>query len=156
MEAQLAWVAAELGTPALEGSLPLVHRPPMPTALDLAVPVELREQSGLEAVLAGRACGGSCQGTCIVRLPRRADGFGGGRVVERVRAVTRSAGRGFTRDRLRRWATTSCIVRRDDVHSVVGLEVGADVGEQVAAEEAERRIAGRGIERRERVKSAKH
>ncbi|WP_197676196.1 phosphodiesterase [Nakamurella panacisegetis] len=52
-EAQLAWLAAELATPAPEGTLLAMHHPPVPSVLDLAVLVELQHQSRLAAVLAG-------------------------------------------------------------------------------------------------------
>lgn len=50
---QLDWLAAELATPALEGSILVMHHPPIPTVLDLAAAVELRDQSRLAAVLEG-------------------------------------------------------------------------------------------------------
>lgn len=50
---QLAWLAAELATPAPEGTILAMHHPPVPSVLDLAVPVELQRQDRLAAVLAG-------------------------------------------------------------------------------------------------------
>jgi Icc protein len=52
-DAQLAWLAAELARPALDGTILALHHPPIPSLLDLAVAVELREQNRLAAVLAG-------------------------------------------------------------------------------------------------------
>jgi Icc protein len=52
-DAQLAWLAAELSRPALDGTILAMHHPPIPSILDLAVAVELRDQSRLAAVLAG-------------------------------------------------------------------------------------------------------
>jgi 3',5'-cyclic-AMP phosphodiesterase len=51
--AQLDWLAEELSTPAPHGTILAMHHPPLPSVLDLAVAVELREQSGLAEVLLG-------------------------------------------------------------------------------------------------------
>jgi Icc protein len=52
-DAQLAWLADELARPALDGTILAMHHPPIPSVLDLAVSVELRDQSRLARVLAG-------------------------------------------------------------------------------------------------------
>ena len=52
-ESQLDWLAAELAIPAPEGSVLALHHPPIPSVLDLAVSVELRDQSQLAEVLDG-------------------------------------------------------------------------------------------------------
>jgi 3',5'-cyclic AMP phosphodiesterase CpdA len=49
--AQLEWLAAELSTPAPDGTVLALHHPPVPSVLDLAVLVELRGQSALAGVL---------------------------------------------------------------------------------------------------------
>ncbi|QDW28720.1 phosphodiesterase [Arthrobacter sp. KBS0702] len=49
--AQLEWLAAELATPAPDGTILALHHPPVPSVLDLAVLVELRGQSALAGVL---------------------------------------------------------------------------------------------------------
>ena len=49
--AQLEWLAAELATPAPDGTILALHHPPVPSVLDLAVLVELRDQSALAGVL---------------------------------------------------------------------------------------------------------
>lgn len=51
--AQLAWLADELSTPAPEGTILAMHHPPVPSLLDLAVLVELQDQSRLASVLLG-------------------------------------------------------------------------------------------------------
>ncbi|MFZ2965117.1 MAG: phosphodiesterase [Rhodoglobus sp.] len=51
--AQLDWLAEELSTPAPHGTILAMHHPPLPSVLDLAVSVELRDQSGLAEVLFG-------------------------------------------------------------------------------------------------------
>jgi len=51
--AQLDWLAEELSTPSPDGTILALHHPPIPSVLDLAVLVELRDQSGLAEVLHG-------------------------------------------------------------------------------------------------------
>jgi 3',5'-cyclic AMP phosphodiesterase CpdA len=51
--AQLDWLAEELATPAPHGTILAMHHPPVPSVLDLAVAVELREQWALAEVLEG-------------------------------------------------------------------------------------------------------
>lgn len=52
-DSQLAWLADELARPALDGTILAMHHPPIPSVLDLAVSVELRDQSRLARVLVG-------------------------------------------------------------------------------------------------------
>jgi Icc protein len=50
---QLDWLAKELSTPSRDGTILALHHPPIPSVLDLAVLVELRDQSALAEVLRG-------------------------------------------------------------------------------------------------------
>jgi 3',5'-cyclic AMP phosphodiesterase CpdA len=50
---QLDWLAEELSTHAAHGTILAMHHPPLPSVLDLAVAVELRDQAGLAEVLLG-------------------------------------------------------------------------------------------------------
>ena len=50
---QLDWLAEELASPAPHGTVLAMHHPPVPSVLDLAVLVELRDQSELAEVLQG-------------------------------------------------------------------------------------------------------
>ncbi|HYI34739.1 MAG TPA: phosphodiesterase [Glaciibacter sp.] len=50
---QLDWLEQELSMPAPDGTILALHHPPVPTVLDLAVSVELRDQSALARVLRG-------------------------------------------------------------------------------------------------------
>jgi len=50
---QLDWLAEELATPAPHGTILAMHHPPLPSVLDLATVVELRDQQGLAEVIAG-------------------------------------------------------------------------------------------------------
>ena len=51
--AQLDWLTHELATPAPHGTILAMHHPPIPSVLDLAASVELRDQAQLAAVLRG-------------------------------------------------------------------------------------------------------
>jgi 3',5'-cyclic AMP phosphodiesterase CpdA len=50
---QLDWLAEELSTPAPHGTIVAMHHPPLPSVLDLAAIVELRNQASLREVLEG-------------------------------------------------------------------------------------------------------
>ncbi|MRG60059.1 phosphodiesterase [Agromyces sp. CFH 90414] len=50
---QLDWLAEELATDAPYGSILALHHPPVPSVLDLAASVELRDQASLAEVIAG-------------------------------------------------------------------------------------------------------
>ncbi|HWL59470.1 MAG TPA: phosphodiesterase [Microbacteriaceae bacterium] len=52
-DAQLTWLAAQLADTAIDGTILVMHHPPVPSILDLAVSVELRDQSRLARVLRG-------------------------------------------------------------------------------------------------------
>jgi 3',5'-cyclic AMP phosphodiesterase CpdA len=51
--AQREWLAAVLATPAPLGTILAMHHPPVPSVLDLAASVELRDQRSLATVLRG-------------------------------------------------------------------------------------------------------
>ena len=53
--AQLDWLAEELASPAPHGTILAMHHPPIPSVLDLAVLVELRDQARLAKVEQGVA-----------------------------------------------------------------------------------------------------
>ena len=50
---QLDWLAEELASPSPHGTILALHHPPVPSVLDLAVSVELRDQKSLAEVLEG-------------------------------------------------------------------------------------------------------
>jgi Icc protein len=51
--AQLDWLAEELSVSAPHGTILAMHHPPLPSVLDLAVAVELRDQASLREVVEG-------------------------------------------------------------------------------------------------------
>ncbi|OAN33394.1 phosphodiesterase [Microbacterium sp. H83] len=150
-DAQLAWLASELASPAPEGSLLLIHHPPLPTVLDLAVTVELRNQAALAEVLRGSDVRGILSGH--VHHPSFGTFVGIPVAVASSSAYGQDLAQPVGATRGQDAAQGYNLVHVYDgtiVHSVVGLEVGADVGEPVTADESGRRIAGRGIDWRER------
>lgn len=145
-EAQLAWLKAELSTRAPAGTLLLIHHPPLPTVLDLAVTVELRGQSRLASVLRGsdvrsilsghvhHPSFGTFAGIPVAVTSSSAYGQDLAQPVGATRGQDAAQGYNLVH-----------VYAETIVHSVVSLERGANVGEAVPAEEAGRRILGSGI-----------
>ncbi|WP_431792078.1 metallophosphoesterase [Microbacterium paraoxydans] len=147
---QLDRLEGELSTAAPQGTLLLIHHPPLPTVLDLAVTVELRNQDALAAVLRGSDVRGILSGH--VHHPS----FGTFAGIPVAVASSSAYGQdlaqpvGATRGQDAAQGYNLVHVYADTiVHSAVSLERGADVGEPVAADEAGRRIAGVGIDWRD-------
>ncbi len=144
--AQLDWLRGELAAPAPAGTLLLIHHPPLPTVLDLAVTVELRDQPAFAEVLRGSDVRGILSGH--VHHPS----FGNFAGIPVAVASSSAYGQdlaqpvGATRGQDAAQGYNLVHVYADTiVHSVVSLERGDDVGEPVGAEDAGKRIAGRGI-----------
>lgn len=151
-DAQLEWLAAELASPAPEGTLLLIHHPPLPTVLDLAVTVELRNQAHLAAVLAGSDVRGILSGH--VHHPSFGMFAGVPVAVASSSAYSQDLAQPVGATRGQDAAQGYNLVHVYDetiVHSAVSLAAGPDVGEPVGAEEALRRIERRGVGWRERV-----
>ena len=147
---QLDRLEGELSTAAPQGTLLLIHHPPLPTVLDLAVTVELRDQDALAPVLRGSDVRGILSGH--VHHPS----FGTFAGIPVAVASSSAYGQdlaqpvGATRGQDAAQGYNLVHVYADTiVHSAVSLERGADVGEPVAADEAGRRIAGVGIDWRD-------
>ncbi|WP_336644854.1 metallophosphoesterase [Microbacterium sp. USHLN186] len=149
-KAQLSWLIAELSTPAPLGTLLLIHHPPLPTVLDLAVTVELRGQSALAAVLAGsdvrailsghvhHPSFGTFAGIPVAVASSSAYGQDLAQPIGATRGQDAAQGYNLVH-----------VYAETIVHSVVSLERGTDVGEPVAADEVGRRIGAAGIGWRE-------
>lgn len=145
-EEQLAWLREQLADPAPEGTLLLVHHPPLPVVLDLAATVELRGQERLAAVVAGSDVRAILSGH--VHHPS----FGTFAGIPVAVAASSAYGQdlaeevGATRGQDAAQGYNLVQVYPDTVvHSAVARERGPDVGEHVAAAEAARRIADEGI-----------
>lgn len=147
---QLDRLEGELSTAAPQGTLLLIHHPPLPTVLDLAVTVELRDQDALAAVLRGSDVRGILSGHVhhpsfgtFVGIPVAvASSSAYGQDLAQPVGATRGQDAAQGYNLVHVYADTI-------VHSAVSLERGADVGEPVAADEAGRRIAGVGIDWRD-------
>ena len=143
---QLEWLAAELDTPAPDGTILALRHPPVPSVLDLAVLVELRGQAALAGVLRNsdvRAILGGhlhysttgtfagipvsvASATCYTQdLNVRVGGTRG-----------RDGGQAFN---------LVHVYEHTIVHSVVLLGDTPTVGELVTADEAQRRLSAAGI-----------
>jgi len=147
---QLDRLEGELSTAAPQGTLLLIHHPPLPTVLDLAVTVELRDQDALAAVLRGSDVRGILSGH--VHHPSVGTFAGIPVAVASSSAYGQDLAQpvGATRGQDAAQGYNLVHVYADTiVHSAVSLERGADVGEPVAADEAGRRIAGVGIDWRD-------
>ena len=149
-EAQTAWLRDELSRPAPAGSLLVVHHPPLPTVLDLAVTVELRGQDALAELLRGSDVRAILSGH--VHHPS----FGTFAGIPVAVASSSAYGQdlatavGSTRGQDAAQGYNLVQVYADTiVHSPVALGRGAEVGEHVPADEAARRIAAAGIAWRE-------
>ncbi|MCR2815265.1 metallophosphoesterase [Microbacterium jiangjiandongii] len=147
---QEAWLREELSQRAPEGSLLVVHHPPLPTVLDLAVTVELRGQQELADVLRGSDVRAILSGH--VHHPS----FGTFAGIPVAVASSSAYGQdlattvGSTRGQDAAQGYNLVQVYADTiVHSAVALGRGSTVGEHVPADEAARRIAAAGIAWRE-------
>ena len=74
-DGQLDWLRAELAVPAPDGTILALHHPPVPCIQDLAVLVELRDQSRLADVLRGSDVRAILAGICTIRRRRRSPAF---------------------------------------------------------------------------------
>ncbi|MGC0363073.1 Icc protein [Rhodococcus sp. 27YEA15] len=139
---QLDWLRSELTVPARDGTIVAMHHPPVPCVQDLAVLVELREQSRLADVLRGSDVRAILAGHLHFSTSATFAGI----------PVSVASSTCYTQDlnvvvggqRGRDGAQGCNLVHVYDetiVHSVVPLGEYASVGEPVAAAEAERRLA---------------
>ncbi|GAA2174454.1 3',5'-cyclic adenosine monophosphate phosphodiesterase CpdA [Agrococcus versicolor] len=145
---QLAWLADELRTSAPLGTILVLHHPPTPTLLDLALTVELRGQDRLAAVLAGSDVRAILGGHVHHAVSSTFAGI----------PVHAASGLAYTQDLLARGGGT----RGQDGEQALGIvhvlpstivsavaPVGehAAVGERVEPDEVVRRLAAAGIVR---------
>jgi Icc protein len=144
--AQAAWLRDQLATPAPAGTLLVMHHPPLPTVLDLAVTVELRRQSELAEILRGsdvrailsghvhHPSFGTFAGIPVAVASSSAYGQDLSGAIGSTRGQDAAQGYNLVH-----------VYEETVVHSSVSIVRGADVGEPVAAAEAARRIAAQGI-----------
>ena len=144
---QLDWLAAELATPAPDGTILALHHPPVPSVLDLAVLVELRGQAALAAVLRGTDVRTILAGHLHYSTSATFAGIPVSVASATCYTQDLNVPVGGSRGRDSGQAFNLVhVYEHTIVHSVVQLgEVLPPVGEFVTAEEATRRIAAAGI-----------
>ncbi|WP_104140391.1 phosphodiesterase [Arthrobacter sp. ZGTC131] len=143
---QLDWLAAQLETPAPDGTILALHHPPVPSVLDLSVLVELRDQASLAAVVRNSDVRTILAG----HLHYSTTGTFAGIPVSVASATCYTQDLnvpvGGTRGRDAGQAFNLVhVYEHTIVHSVVPLGTAPTVGEYVSPEETERRLAAAGI-----------
>ncbi|MEW9872200.1 phosphodiesterase [Arthrobacter sp. HS15c] len=153
-QAQLEWLARELETPAPDGTILALHHPPVPSVLDLAVLVELRDQAKLEDVVRNSDVRTILAGHLHYSTTAS---FGGIPVsVASATCYTQdlNVAVGGTRGRDGGQAFNLVhVYEHTIVHSVVPLGSAPTVGEYVAPEESAERLAAAGIRIPEKAKT---
>ncbi|ADG99428.1 metallophosphoesterase [Segniliparus rotundus DSM 44985] len=138
---QLDWLNEQLAEPAPFGTILAMHHPPVPSVLDLAVSVELRDQAPLAQVLRGSDV--RCVLAGHLHYSTSATFAGIPVSVASASCYTQDllveAGGTRGRDEAQAFNLVHCY-QETVVHSVVPLAAGRTVGEFVAPETAQRRL----------------
>jgi 3',5'-cyclic-AMP phosphodiesterase len=143
---QLDWLAGQLATPAPDGTILALHHPPIPSVLDLAVTVELRDQAALGRVLKGTDVRAILAGH--LHYSTNATFVGIPVSVASATCYTQdlTVEVGGTRGRDGAQGCNVVHVYQDTVvHSVIPLGTGKTVGTFVSAAQAQRKITESGI-----------
>ena len=143
---QLHWLVAELDTPAPHGTILALHHPPIPSVLDLAVTVELRDQASLGRVLKGSDVRAILAGH--LHYSTNATFVGIPVSVASATCYTQdlTVTAGGTRGRDGAQAGSLVHVYQDTVvHSVIPLGTGTTVGTFVSPAQAQRKIIESGM-----------
>lgn len=144
---QLDWLAAELATPAPDGTILALHHPPVPSVLDLAVLVELRGQAALAGVLRNSDVRTILGGHLHYSTTATFAGIPVSVASASCYTQDLNVRVGGTRGRDGGQAFNLVhVYEHTIVHSVVLLGDSPTVGELVSAEEAQRRISAAGIQ----------
>ncbi|MGA9872461.1 MAG: phosphodiesterase [Rhodococcus sp. (in: high G+C Gram-positive bacteria)] len=154
--AQLDWLRAELDTPAEFGTILAMHHPPVPTVLDLAVLVELLDQSSLAEAVRGSDIRSILAGHLHYSTSATFAGI----------PVSVASATCYTQDlnvppgaiRGRDGAQAFNLVHVYDdtvVHSVVPIGTYDTVGEYVPADEVARRLEKSGVRIAESTRSSR-
>ena len=143
---QLEWLAAELATPAPDGTILALHHPPVPSVLDLAVLVELRDQAALAGVLRNSDVRAILGGHLHYSTTATFAGIPVSVASATCYTQDLNVAVGGTRGRDGGQAFNLVhVYEHTIVHSVALLGDTPAVGELVPAEEVQRRIAAAGI-----------
>ena len=145
-KSQLDWLARQLEVPAPHGSILALHHPPIPSVLDLAVTVELRDQASLGRVLKGSDVRAILAGH--LHYSTNATFVGIPVSVASATCYTQdlTVAAGGTRGRDGAQACNLVHVYQDTVvHSVIPLGAGKTVGTFVSPAQAQRKITDSGM-----------
>lgn len=143
---QLQWLADELSRPAADGTILALHHPPVPSVLDLAVLVELREQPRLAEVLRGTDVRTILAGHLHYSTTALFAGIPVSVASATCYTQDLNVAVGGTRGRDGAQAFNMVHIYDDTiVHSVVPIGDHPTVGEHVSAEESQRRLTAAGI-----------
>jgi 3',5'-cyclic AMP phosphodiesterase CpdA len=145
-EEQLEWLGQELDTPAPDGTILALHHPPVPSVLDLSVLVELRDQSSLAAVVRNSDVRTILAGHLHYSTTATFAGIPVSVASATCYTQDLNVPVGGTRGQDSGQAFNLVhVYEHTIVHSVVPLGSSTTVGEYVAPEETERRLAAAGI-----------
>jgi 3',5'-cyclic AMP phosphodiesterase CpdA len=145
-DSQLAWLADELATEAPDGTILALHHPPIPSVLDLAVTVELRDQASLGQVLKGTDVRAVLAGHLHYSTNATFVGIPVSVASSTCYTQDLTVEAGGTRGRAAAQGCNVVHVYQDTVvHSVVPLGTGKTVGTFVSGPQAHRKITESGI-----------
>ncbi len=145
-KAQLDWLAGELEVPAPHGSILALHHPPIPSVLDLAVTVELRDQASLGRVLKGSDVRAILAGHLHYSTSATFVGIPVSVASATCYTQDLTVAAGGTRGRDGAQACNLVHVYQDTVvHSVIPLGAGKTVGTFVSPAQAQRKITESGM-----------
>jgi 3',5'-cyclic-AMP phosphodiesterase len=145
-DSQLAWLADELATQAPDGTILALHHPPIPSVLDLAVTVELRDQAPLGRVLKGTDVRAILAGHLHYSTSATFVGIPVSVASSTCYTQDLTVEAGGTRGRDGAQGCNVVHVYQDSVvHSVVPLGTGKTVGTFVSGPQAQRKLTDSGI-----------
>ncbi|MDQ6658071.1 MAG: phosphodiesterase [Actinomycetota bacterium] len=154
-DGQLRWLAAHLEHPAPSGTVLALHHPPVPSVLDLAALVELRDQAALAAVLRGSDVRSILAGHLHYSTTALFAGIPVSVASATCYTQDLTAPAGALRGRDGAQGFNMVHVYPDTVvHSVVPMSSDPTVGDYVAPEESARRLAAAGVRIADSVRPA--
>ncbi|GGF10599.1 phosphodiesterase [Williamsia phyllosphaerae] len=154
-DAQLAWLAEVLATPAEYGSILVMHHPPIPAVLDLSTLVELLDQRKLADVVRGSDIRQILSGHLHYSTTATFAGIPVSVVSATSYTQDLAVPAGAVRGRDGAQAHNLVYVYEETiVCSVVPMRGHSTVGEGVDAEEAARRLATHGVTIRDSPRAA--
>ncbi|ORA84528.1 phosphodiesterase [Mycobacterium malmoense] len=143
---QLDWLATQLRMSAPHGTILALHHPPIPSVLDLAVTVELRDQAALGRVLQGSDVRAILAGHLHYSTTATFAGIPVSVASATCYTQDLTVAAGGTRGRDGAQACNLVHVYQDTVvHSVIPLGTGKTVGAFVSPAQARRKISESGM-----------